>query len=152
MCSGNVTPDTISSLTDDQLRSTGTSKAKVEYIRNVTRAVKQGIWNFDLMYSMTDAEIIKLMTSVRGIGNWTAKMYLMFVLGRPDVLPFEDGAFRQTYRWLYRTEKCSAEDIKARCKKWRPFSSTAARYFYQALDRGYTKNEFHLYGQLHQEE
>lgn len=94
----------------------------------------------------------QLMTSVRGLGNWTAKMYLMFVLGRPDVLPFEDGAFRQTYRWLYRTEKCSAEDIKARCKKWRPFSSTAARYFYQVLDRGYTKNEFHLYGQLHQEE
>ena len=86
LCSGNVTPDTISSLTDDQLRSTGTSKAKVEYIRNVTRAVKQGIWNFDSMYSMTDAEIIKLMTSVREIGNWTAKMYLMFVLGRPDPL------------------------------------------------------------------
>ena len=152
LCSGNVTPDTISSLTDDQLRSTGTSKAKVEYIRNVTRAVEQGVWDFDSMYSMTDAEIIRLMTSVRGIGNWTAKMYLMFVLGRPDVLPFEDGAFCQTYRWLYKTEKCSAEDIKARCKKWSPFSSTAARYFYQALDRGYTKNEFHLYGQLHQEE
>ncbi|MCC8014242.1 MAG: hypothetical protein LIO87_03520 [Eubacterium sp.] len=82
---------------------------------------------------------------ILGIGKWTAKMYLIFVLDCPDVLPVEDAAFLQAYKWLYKTEDCSEKSVYKKCKKWKPYSSIAARYLYRALDMGYTKKEFHLF-------
>lgn len=145
LCAGSVNIERICALSDEDIRSTGTSLAKVEYIRNVTDAVVSGRWNFEEMKSMTDQEVISLLTSVRGIGNWTAKMCLMFVLNRPDIIPYEDGAFLQTYRWLYKTTDCSPESVKKRCCKWSPYASAASRFFYRALDLGLTREEFHLY-------
>lgn len=94
---------------------------------------------------MSDQEIIRELTSIKGIGIWTAKMYLIFVLDRPNVLPYEDGAFLQAYRWAYKTDNLSPDAIKKKCKKWSPYSSIAARYLYRALDTGLTKDEFHLH-------
>lgn len=145
LCDGDVTPEKINSLSDDDLRSIGTSSAKAEYIRGLTNAVLSGDLVFEDFYSMPDPEVIKHLTGLHGIGMWTAKMYLIFVLDRPDVLPFEDGAFLQTYRWLYKTDDTSRETVKAKCKKWKPYSSIASRYFYRALDAGMTKQEFHLF-------
>lgn len=148
LCGGNVAPDTISKLTDEQIRSTGTSNAKVSYIRNVTDAVNTGQLDFNALSAVSDEEVIKTLTSLRGLGTWTAKMYLLFVLNRQDVLPYEDGAFLQSYRWLYKTDDCSPSSIKKKCSKWRPYSSTAARYMYRALDMGLTKKEFHLFKEV----
>ena len=145
LCDGAVTVERIRALSDEEIRSTGTSVAKAEYIRNVTYAVESGRWNFEEMKDMPDQEVISLLTSVRGIGNWTAKMCLIFVLNRPNILPYEDGAFLQTYRWLYKTSDCSPESVKKRCRKWSPYATAASRYFYRALDLGLTKEEFHLY-------
>ena len=89
--------------------------------------------------------MIRILTSVHGIGTWTAKMYLMFVLNRQDVLPFEDVAFLQGYGWAYKTDDFSPAAVQKKCKKWKPYSSIAARYMYKALDRGLTKEEFHLF-------
>ena len=94
---------------------------------------------------MTDDEVMRKLTSIRGIGNWSAKMYLIFALDRKDILPYEDTAFLQAYSWLYKTNDYSPEAVKKRCKKWKPYSSIAARYMYRALDMGLTKREFHLY-------
>ena len=66
-------------------------------------------------------------------------MYLLFFLQRDDVLPYEDGAFLQAYRWLYNTKKCDQKNIEKRCKKWKPYTSIGARYLYRALDTGLTK-------------
>lgn len=145
LCNGEVTPERISVLSDEQIRSTGTSNAKVEYIRNITEATAQGFLNEERFLEMSDNEVIKELTSIRGIGQWTAKMYLMFVLERPDVLPVEDGAFLQVYRWLYKTDDTTPQSVKAKCKKWSPYSTTASRFFYRALDSGLTKTEFHLF-------
>ena len=145
LCDGEVTPDSISSLTDAQIRGTGTSNAKVEYIRNVTKATYDGLLDYLYLKTLTDDEIIRVLTGIRGIGTWTAKMYLIFVLDRPDVLPFEDGAFLQVYRWLYHTEDCSKQAVFKHCQKWSPYSSIASRYFYKALDNDITKQTFHLY-------
>lgn len=145
LCAGDVNPDNVSALTDEQIRSTGTSNAKVEYIRNLTNALESGSLSFDKLNEMTDKDVIHEMTKIRGIGTWTAKMYLMFVLNRPDILPVEDGAFLQGYRWVYKTEDCKPASVAKKCKKWKPHSSIAARYLYRALDSGLTKEEFHLY-------
>lgn len=72
-------------------------------------------------------------------------MYLIFVLDRQDILPYEDVTFLQSYEWMYKTKDRSKESIAKRCKKWNPYSSIASRYLYHALDLGLTKEEFHLY-------
>ena len=68
-----------------------------------------------------------------------------FVLDRQDVLPFEDGAFLQSYRWLYKTTDIAPVSVKKKCAKWKPYSSIAARYLYRVLDLGLTREEFHLF-------
>lgn len=94
---------------------------------------------------LSDIEVIKKLTKYRGIGNWTAKMYLIFVLDRQDILPYEDGAFLQAYKWLYKTDDISPKSVEKKCRKWKPYSSVAARYMYRALYLGLTKEEFHLF-------
>lgn len=145
LCGGAVSPHAIGNLSDEEIRNAGMSNAKVEYIRILTSAVQNGDLVFSELEQESDAQVIKSLTSFRGIGNWTAKMYLIFVLGRLDVLPYEDGAFLQTYRWMYKTDDTSPASIKKRCKKWSPYASVAARFMYRALDKGLTKNEFHLF-------
>lgn len=147
LCNGTVTVAAIGNLSDDDIKGIGTTKSKVKYIRNLTDAMKSGNLNFEELENMNDNEAIKLLTSLHGIGTWTAKMYLIFVLNRQDILPYEDMAFLQSYEWLYKTKNRSKESIEKRCKKWKPYSSIAARYLYRALDLGLTKNEFHLYMQ-----
>ncbi len=145
LCARNITASTINSLSDEQIRSIGTSAAKVSYIRSLTQAIDSGTLNLAELPKLDDKEIIKALTSVKGIGNWTAKMYLIFVLDRQDVLPTEDVAFLQAYEWLYKTTDRSPATIINKCKKWKPYSSIASRYMYRALDLGLTKKEFHLF-------
>ena len=145
LCNGKITVSTINSLTDEQIRSIGTSAAKVSYIRSLTQAIASGALDLALLPEMDDKSVIKQLTAIKGIGNWTAKMYLIFVLDRQDILPTEDVAFLQAYEWLYKTTDRSSTSIINKCKKWKPYSSIAARYLYRALDSGLTKTEFHLY-------
>lgn len=145
MCGGEVTPEKVNRLSDEQIKSIGTANSKVRCIRGITDAVMCGDLNFEKMHSLSDDEIMEELTKLHGIGTWTAKMYLIFVLDRQDVLPYEDVAFLQGYKWAYKTDDVSPEAIKKKCKKWKPYSSIAARFFYRALDAGMTREEFHLY-------
>lgn len=145
LCGGCITPKSIMTLSGDQLHGCGISKAKVKYIQCLTEAVLNGQLYFPDLRNCSDAEVKKQLMTIRGIGSWSAKMYLIFVLDRRDVLPYEDGAFLQSYAWLYKTNDLSKESIIKRCKKWSPYSSIAARYMYKVLDMGYTKEEFHLF-------
>lgn len=145
LCGGHVCADAVNALTDEQIRGAGMSRSKVGTIRALTRGVESGEINFSSFGDMTDAEVAKVLTGVRGIGSWTAKMYLLFALNRQDVLPFEDVAFLQGYGWAYNTADLSPAAIQKKCAKWRPYSSVAARYMYLALDRGLTKTKFHLF-------
>lgn len=145
LCNGSVSTDIINQLSDEQIKSIGISNSKVTYIRNLTVAIDNKDIDFNLFANMTDTEIIKKLTSIRGIGNWSAKMYLIFVLNHQDVLPFEDMAFLQGYGWTYKTNDYTPAIVSAKCKKWRPFSSIAARFLYRALDNGLTKEKFRLY-------
>ena len=148
LCDGEISPAKIDALSDDQIRATGTSTAKVEYIRNITKATHDGIFDDTRLGAMSDNDVIRELASIRGIGKWTAKMYLLFVLDRPNLLTVEDGAFLQVYRWLYKTDDCSEKSVYKKCKKWSPYSTTASRFFYRALDAGLTKEEFHLFKKI----
>lgn len=139
LCNGAITPEKINALSDTQIKAIGTSIQKVRYIRSLTDAVISRELDFKALEQLPDSEVMRELTRIRGIGNWTAKMYLIFVLNRLDVLPFEDGAFLQSYKWLYKTDDVSQDSILKRCECWRPYASIAARYMYIALDSGLTK-------------
>lgn len=145
LCNGDITPDIVASLSDEEIRSIGTSKSKVSYIRNITNAIVSRELDLGNLAQQTDVEVTDALTKIRGIGNWTAKMYLIFVLNRSDILPWEDGAFLQSYRWMYKTDDCSPKSVEQKCRKWKPYSSIAARFLYRALDAGLTKSAFHLF-------
>ena len=138
-CNGSLSPEVIGKFSAEDLRSFGLSNAKSRSILELTGAVMTGGLDLSALYEMPDDEVMKSITSIRGLGNWSAKMFLIFVLGREDVLPFEDAAFLQAYCWLYKTDKLKKSDVEKKCKKWKPYSSVAARYLYRLLDGGYTK-------------
>ena len=145
LCDDEVSPGKIAMLSDEEIGSIGTSKPKVSYIRNLTNSIINGHLNLDDLAHKSDIEVMATLTQIRGIGSWTAKMYLIFVLNRPNVLPFEDGAFLQVYRWMYKTDDTNRKAVEQKCLKWKPYSSIAARFLYRALDAGFTKSEFHLF-------
>lgn len=145
LCDGEITAQTVAALSDEEIKSIGTANSKVAYIRNVTTAFISGELDLDALSTMSDEEVFKKLTQLKGIGSWTAKMYLIFVLDRQDILPIEDVAFLQSYKWMYKTDDVSKLSVVKKCKKWSPYSSIAARYLYRALDMGLTKEPFHLF-------
>ncbi|KRM77142.1 DNA-3-methyladenine glycosylase family protein [Secundilactobacillus collinoides] len=145
LCGGHITMLAIKNLSDDAIHGVGLSKSKVGYIRSLTTAVETGQVDFASYPAMSDEAVLKDLTTIRGIGNWSAKMYLFSVLDRPDVLPVEDKAFLQGYGWLYKTTDFSAAAVRKKAEKWRPYRTIAAKYLYRAVDLGLTKTPFHLF-------
>lgn len=141
LCGGTITPEIVSKLSYEQIKSIGTANSKVKYIQSITNAIISKKINLTSLQSKSDDEVFKELTTLNGIGSWTAKMYLIFVLDRQDILPTEDVAFLQAYKWLYNTSKVDKASISKKCKKWSPYSSIASRYLYRALDSGLTKEE-----------
>lgn len=145
LCNGTITPEAIALLSDTDIKSIGISAPKVSYIRSFTSAVLDKQIDLKALSELSDKEVFERLTAIKGIGPWTAKMFLLFVLDRADILPLEDGTFKNTFMWLYKTSDASPTAIAKKCKKWRPYSSTGARYFYKAYDLGLTKEEFRLF-------
>ncbi len=139
MCDGNMSADAILNLGVEKIRSAGISMQKAEYMTLFAEKVKAEPEYLKAMTVKSNEDVLKELTALRGIGNWTAKMYLLFVLNRSDILPYEDGAFLQAYRWLYQTQDTKPASIKERCKVWKPYESVASRFMYRLLDYGYTK-------------
>lgn len=139
MCGGKMTADTIIGLGVDRIRSAGVSMQKAEYMTLFAQKVKSEPQYLKQLAAKSNGDVIKELTSLRGIGNWTAKMYLLFVLNRFDILPYEDGAFLQAYQWLYQTSDTKPASVKKMCQAWTPYESIAARFMYRLLDYGYTK-------------
>lgn len=145
LCNGKITAQKISVLTHEDLRHIGLSNSKSGYLLNFAEIVNRGEIDFKNLESESDEVVLKKLTAIKGIGSWTAKMYLLFVLCRDDVLPYEDGAFLQAYKWLYNTEKIKKKDIIERCAVWHPYSSIASRFLYRALDTGLTKTDINRF-------
>ena len=139
-CEGKITPETIDELSDDDLRRVGLSRPKIAYIRGLNEAIDSKDLDIAELRTLDDADATKRLTAIKGIGAWTATMYLIFVLDRPDIVSAYDRCFCEVYRWLY-NEPSTVAAIKKRAKKWSPYASIVARYFYEALDLGLTKTE-----------
>ena len=127
------TPAQVLALSDDQMRPAGISRQKALYLRDLAAHVANKSLNFHRFASMTDDQIIADLTRVKGIGRWTAEMFLMFNLGRPDVLPLDDLGLRSAAKQVYHlTELPSKRELEQMGERWRPYRSVASWYLWQS--------------------
>jgi len=128
-------PHAVLALDEDALRSCGLSVAKVRAVQDLARHVVDDRLPLHALDRMSDDEIIAALVPVRGIGPWTAQMFLMFRLGRPDVLPVLDLGVRKGAQRIYRTRALpDATRLTKIARNWRPWASVASWYCWRVLD------------------
>jgi len=130
-----LTPHRISSLTIDELRGAGLSRQKASYILDLAQRVHAGTLPLVRLGRMSDEGVIKALIEVKGIGVWTAHMFLMFSLGRLDVLPHGDYGVRSAIQRLYGLKKLPDPQTCLRiAEPWRPYASIASWYCWRSLE------------------
>jgi DNA-3-methyladenine glycosylase II len=120
----------------DPLRAAGLSGAKVRYVRELAERVSDGRLSFDELESEDSELVISKLTEIPGVGRWTAEMFLIFGLKRPDVLAVHDAGLQRAVRLLYVTSHRSRRSLEEVSESWRPFRSVASWYLWQHLDNG----------------
>ncbi len=132
---GRISPATLAGKTPAQLRHAGLSKQKSAYLLDLTRRVQSGQVRLKNLHRRADDEVVAELVQVNGIGVWTAQMFLIFCLGRPDVFPHADLGIRTALRNLYRLETLPDEETShAIARPWRPFATMASWYCWRSLE------------------
>src|ERR1700737_3479487 len=130
-----VTAKGILKLTDAQMRSVGLSKQKTSYLKDMAERATRGGLDFKRLPQMTDDQVIEHLTQVKGVGVWTAHMFLMFTLRRPNVLPTGDYGVQVAIRKHYKKRKLpKPKDMEKIAKAWEPYRSVACWYMGRSLD------------------
>ncbi|MFZ0861911.1 MAG: DNA-3-methyladenine glycosylase [Candidatus Sulfotelmatobacter sp.] len=130
-----LTPEGILKLSDEQLRSVGLSKQKSAYLKDLAEKTITGLLDFARLPELPDEEVIQHLTQVKGIGVWTAHMFLMFSLRRPNVLPTGDYGVQVAIRKHYKKRKLpKPKDMEKIAKAWEPYRSVACWYMWRSLD------------------
>ena len=133
--SGEITPAAILKLKPAKLRALGLSRQKSAYILDLASRTAAGSVVFETIDRLSDTEVIEHLTAVKGIGVWTAHMFLIFALRRTDVLPTGDLGVRTAIRKAYALEELpKPADVEQIAESWRPFCSVAAWYLWRSLD------------------
>lgn len=145
--SGPFTPERILQHTPDELRTVGLSSQKVAYLLDLAEKVNDGRVSLRTIGRKSDEDIIRELTQVRGIGRWTAQMFLIFSLGRLDVFPHDDLGVRAAIKRLYALSDLPTKDISLQiAEPWRPYTSVASWYCWRSGDlvqqRGDTADDY----------
>jgi DNA-3-methyladenine glycosylase II len=132
---GTVTPEAILKLRPSRMRSLGLSAQKTAYIRDLARHTRAGSVVFEDLAALPDDEVIGRLTQIKGIGVWTAHMFLIFALQRTDVLPTGDLGIRNAIRKAYNLESLpTPEEMEQMALRWRPYCSVASWYLWRSLE------------------
>jgi DNA-3-methyladenine glycosylase II len=130
-----VTPEAILKLTPARMRKAGLSKQKTAYIRDLARKTLKGHVKFETLAGLPDHEVIEHLTQVKGIGVWTAHMFLIFALRRPDILATGDLGVRAAIRKAYQLEELPhPKQVEEMALVWRPYCSVAVWYLWRSLE------------------
>jgi DNA-3-methyladenine glycosylase II len=130
-----LTPKGILKLTDAQLRSVGLSKQKSAYLKDLSAKTAEGLLDFAKLPELPDEEVMKHLTQVKGIGVWTAHMFLMFSLRRPNVLPTGDYGIQMAMKKHYKKRKLpKPKEMERIARPWEPYRSVACWYLWRSLD------------------
>jgi DNA-3-methyladenine glycosylase II len=135
-CGGLAVPDAVAGLDNAVFAACGVSRQKRDYLRGLAAAALAAPAFFTALEQMPDEAAVEALTAIKGIGRWTAEMYLMFCLGRLDVLPLGDISIRAAIAEIYGLPRTApAAKLTALAESWRPYRSVACWYFYAYLDR-----------------
>jgi DNA-3-methyladenine glycosylase II len=130
-----LTPEGILRLSDEQLRGAGLSKQKSAYLKDLAQKTAAGVLDFSKLPDLPDEEVIEHLTQVKGIGVWTAHMFLIFSLRRLNVLPTGDYGVQIALKRHYRKRKLpKPKDMEKIARAWEPYRSVACWYMWRSLD------------------
>ena len=128
------TPDAVMTLSDDRIRACGFSRPKVSFIKDLAARVLDGRLDLKGLRKHSDDDVMAQLVAVKGIGRWTAEIFLMFRLGRPDILPADDLGLMNAARRVYGLRaRPDAKKLRKMGEAWRPYRSVAAWYLWQSL-------------------
>jgi DNA-3-methyladenine glycosylase II len=135
MPGGEPTPEALAAITDPQLRAAGMSRQKSAYLRDLCAKVSSRTLDLDALDAMSDEEVVAALVTVKGIGRWSAEMFLIFRLLRPDVLPVGDLGILTAVQKAYRLRKRPSPDrLRKIGEAWKPYRSVASWYLWRSLD------------------
>jgi len=131
------TAEEVARIPVERLRSAGLSSQKISYLKDLAQQVSEGRFPLRRIAAMDDAEVVRRLTEIKGIGPWTAEMFLIFTLGRPDVLPVTDLGIRKAVQRLYGLETLPPPRALVELgRRWEPYRSVAAWYLWASVDGG----------------
>ena len=129
-----ITPKYLLQLDHEVLRQVGMSHAKVNSLKDLAEKIEKKEISLDKIEKMDDENVIKELTKVRGIGPWTAEMYLIFALNREDVFSYGDLGLKNAMKKIYGLKNITHDDIERISTKWSPYKSYACRILWRSLD------------------
>lgn len=132
---GELQPAQVLQMSEPDLRACGLSSQKARYIRDLAMKTEEGLVEFSRFPSMSEEDVIAELTEVKGIGLWTAQMFLIFSLRRPDIWPTGDLGIRNAVQKLHKLKvHPTPAETEARGRKWRPYASIACWYLWRSLE------------------
>jgi DNA-3-methyladenine glycosylase II len=135
MPDGEVSAVALGALTEEQFRAVGVSRQKAMYLRDLCEKIAGGDVNLERVDALDDESVVAALTRVKGVGRWTAEMFLMFRLHRPDVLPVSDLGILTAVQKAYRLRsRPTADRLRKLADAWKPYRSIACWYLWRSLD------------------
>jgi DNA-3-methyladenine glycosylase II len=129
------TPKQLLKADPEKIRAAGLSRPKIAYLRDLAQHVEEGTLELERLPDLPDEEVAAQLTAIKGLGQWTADMFLMFHLGRPDILPVGDQGIRRAVKVEYRLRKMpDPKRMQKIAKPWRPYRTLACLYLWSSLD------------------
>ena len=133
-CGGSLSPEAVLGLSEQQMRACGLSRQKITYIRDLAAKTQSGAVDFGVLKQMAEEDVIAHLTQVKGVGVWSAQMFLMFALRHPDIMPTGDYGVRAAIKKHYRKRKLPTPSQMLKLSEpWRPYRSIACWYLWRSL-------------------
>ena len=139
-CNDKVTPEKIEELSNREMRKLGLSRQKISYMNDLAKKFMNKEVNPRKFHSQSDQEIIEELVRIRGIGRWTAEMFLMFSLARPDIFPADDLGIKKAIERIYGLKDLSTKKLDLFSLRWKPYRTYASLYLWKSGDTRPPKN------------
>lgn len=134
LCKGSITPEAVLVLSKAKLRGAGLSFAKVSYIKDLASRTKKGELKIHRLGGLSDEEVINELVAVKGVGRWTAEMFLMFSLARPDIFPVDDLGIKKGFEKVTGKKWDKIKSANFAQKAWSPYRTVASWYLWRSLE------------------
>tara|TARA_R110001583_G_scaffold10417_7_gene47892 strand:+ start:8149 stop:8763 length:615 start_codon:yes stop_codon:yes gene_type:complete len=127
---GDISAENILNASHESIQSCGMSNRKVNYIRGIAEAAQSKTVDFDKLHELSNEEIIEKLTALNGVGMWTAEMFMIFSLTRPDIISYGDLAIRNGIMYLYGLDSLSKKEFEVYRERFSPYNTVASLYFW----------------------